>query len=136
VIASSAFGRTSDGQAVTRFTLQGSGGLTVEVLDYGAIVQSVSAPDREGRGADVVLGYDDIAGYEQDPFYIGATIGRYANRIRGGGFVLDGKRYSLVVNDGPHHLHGGPRGFGKRHWRVRPVEDAGLTANRARTYQP
>ncbi len=125
--SSCAFGRTSDGQTVTRFTLQGSGGLRVEVLDYGAIVHGLFVPDRHGRLADVVLGYDDLAGYEQDRFYFGAAIGRYANRIRGGTFVLDGTQYHLSVNDGPHHLHGGRRGFGKVVWRARTFGDAERT---------
>lgn len=125
MILPSAFGITADGQAVSRFTLQNAGGITVEVLDYGAIVQALRVPDRKRRMADVVLGYDDLAGYEADPFYLGAAIGRFANRIRGGTFVLDGTRYCLVTNDGPNHLHGGRRGFGKVMWRARPFEDAG-----------
>lgn len=119
-----AFGRTSDGQAVSRFTLQAVGGMRLEVLDYGAIVHALSVPDRHGRVADVVLGYEDLTGYEQDRFYVGAVIGRYANRIREGTFALDGKRYCLPTNDGSHHLHGGVRGFGKVVWRARPFEDA------------
>ena len=118
-----AFGHTSDGHTVSRFTLQGAGGIRVEVLDYGAIVHALYLPDRHGLVADVVLGYDDLAGYEPDPSYFGAAIGRYANRIREGTFVLDGTRYHLSTNDGPHHLHGGLRGFGKVVWRARPFRD-------------
>jgi aldose 1-epimerase len=125
VTSPAAFGRTGDGQAVSRFTLRSAGGMRVEVLDYGAIVHALYLPDRHGRVADVVLGYDDLAGYEQDRAYLGAVIGRYANRIREGTFVLDGKRYHLSTNEGPHHLHGGLRGFGKVVWRARPFEDAG-----------
>jgi aldose 1-epimerase len=119
----SVFGRTSDGQEVTRFTLQSAGGMQLEVLDYGAIVQCLYVPDRHGRVVDVVLGYDDLSSYELDRFYMGVTIGRCANRIRGGTFVLDGKKYRLSTNDGPNHLHGGLRGFGKVVWRARPFED-------------
>jgi aldose 1-epimerase len=123
VIAASAFGRTGGGQEITRFTLESAGGLRLDVLDYGAIVQALCVPDRLGRVVDVVLGYDDLSSYEQDRASLGAAIGRYANRIRGATFSLDGKRYELPANDGPHHLHGGRRGFGKAVWRARPFED-------------
>lgn len=119
-----AFSRTAYGQAVTRFTLQGAGGMRLEVLDYRAIVHALHVPDRRGQMSDVVLGYDDLAGYEQDRFYLGALIGRYANRIREGTFLLDGKPYSLPRNEGSHHLHGGRRGFGRVVWEARLFEDA------------
>jgi aldose 1-epimerase len=118
------FGRTSDGQDVTRFTLHGVGGVRLEVLDYGAIVHCLYVPDALGRVIDVVLGYDDLPSYEHDRLYVGAAIGRYANRIRGGTFILDGRTHHLSTNDGPHHLHGGFRGFGKVVWRAQPFEDA------------
>lgn len=123
-IRQTAFGRTSDGQNVTRFTLDGVGGMRLEVLDYGAIVRGLHVPDRHGRMVDVVLGYDDLPSYEDDRLYVGVVIGRYANRIRGGTFVLDGTTHHLPTNDGSHHLHGGFRGFGKVVWRARPFEDA------------
>jgi len=119
-----AFGQTRDGRDVTCYALQCAGGLRLEVLDYGAIVRCLYMPDRQGRLLDVVLGYDDLASYEQDRCYVGAAIGRYANRIRGGTFILDGRTYHVSTNDGPHHLHGGERGFGKVVWRARPFEDA------------
>lgn len=121
-VRQASFGRTSDGHEVTRFTVQGVSGMRLDVLDYGAIVQSLYAPDRRGRLVDVVLGYDDLPSYEHDCFYVGAAIGRYANRIRGGTFVLDGTTYQLSRNAGPHHLHGGVRGLGKVVWRARPFE--------------
>jgi aldose 1-epimerase len=98
--------------------------MRVAVLDYGGIVQSLCVPDRDGRLGDVVLGYDEVAGYERDRFYIGAAIGRVAGRIGGAAFTLDGERYALAANDGPNHLHGGPRGFDKVVWRARTFEDA------------
>jgi aldose 1-epimerase len=116
----SRFGETRDGRPVERFTLRGAGGVEVRVLSYGAILQSVLAPDLQGRLADVVLGFDDIAGYERDTQYIGAVVGRYANRIAGGSFVLDGRKYTLATNDGPNHLHGGEHGFGKVLWDASP----------------
>jgi len=96
--------------------------MRVDVLDYGAIIQSLHVPDRLGRDVDVVLGYDDLASYELDRASLGAAIGRYANRIRNATFSLDGTRYELRANAGPHHLHGGLRGFGKVVWRARPFE--------------
>jgi aldose 1-epimerase len=123
-IGQSAFGRTGDGQDITRFTLVSVGGMRLEVLDYGAIVQGLYVPDRHGRAIDVVLGYDDLSSYERDGLYTGVAVGRYANRIRGATFVLDGRRYHLSANEGPHHLHGGIRGFGKVVWRARPFENA------------
>jgi aldose 1-epimerase len=98
--------------------------MQVDVLDYGAIVQSLFVPDRAGTLVDVVLGYEDASGYERDRLYLGPVIGRYANRIRGASFMLDGKRFRLSTNDGPNHLHGGVRGFGKVMWRARTFEDA------------
>lgn len=123
-IRQDAFGRTREGRDVTSYALRGAGGMRLEVLDYGAIVRCLDVPDRHGRLLDVVLGYDDLASYELDRCYIGAAIGRYANRIRGGTFILDGKTYHLSTHNGPHHLHGGERGFGKVVWRARPFEDA------------
>jgi aldose 1-epimerase len=106
-----------------RFELLGKGGLAVTVLDYGAVIQSIRVPDREGNVADVVLGYDDVDGYERDRFYLGAVVGRYAGRIGGAAFTLDGTRFELSANDPPNHLHGGRRGFGRVAWRARPFED-------------
>jgi len=117
------FGRTTRGDDVTCFTLEGTGGLRLSVLDYGAIVQALRAPDRDGKVEDVVLGYGDVAAYERDRFYVGAAIGRYAGRIGGAAFTLDGTRYALTANDQPNHLHGGRRGFGAVLWRARTFED-------------
>lgn len=98
------------------YVLDAGAGITVAVLDYGAIVQSIRVPGRDGRIADVVLGYDTVAGYEHDRFYLGAVIGRCAGRIGGAAFTLDGMRHALSPNDPPNHLHGGFRGFGKATW--------------------
>lgn len=116
------FGRTREGCEVTCFTLEGAGGVTAEVLDFGAIIRALWVPDAEGRLADVVLGYDDVASYEADPFYIGAAIGRVAGRIGGAEYAIDGERHRLTANDGANHLHGG-RGFHKSPWRAEPFED-------------
>ena len=107
-VHTSPFGQTRDGRAVTTFTLNNAGGMTTRVLDYGGIIQSLCVPDRNGRAVDVVLGYDDMHSYESGSCYYGATIGRYANRIGGARFMLDGKEYRLEANseEGNNHIHG------------------------------
>ncbi|MGA5351246.1 aldose epimerase family protein [Streptomyces sp. LPB2020-019-1HS] len=115
------FGTLADGTSVHRWTLERAG-VRVRVLSYGGIVQSVETPDRDGRPANVVLGFDDLDGYLAHPEpYLGALIGRYANRIAGGRFALDGRTYTVPCSDGPNALHGGERGFDKRVWDVEPV---------------
>ncbi|MDX3864694.1 aldose epimerase family protein [Streptomyces europaeiscabiei] len=118
------FGTLSDGTPVHRWTLE-RGGTRVRILTYGGIVQSVEVPDRHGRSADVVLGFADLDGYlrHQGPFF-GALIGRYANRIAGGRFTLDGRAYELACNNPPNSLHGGPLGYDKRVWKAEAVEGA------------
>jgi aldose 1-epimerase len=116
------FGTLSDGTPVHRWTLERAG-VRVRILSYGGIVQSVEVPDRDGRTADVVLGFPDLGGYLAHPGpYFGALVGRYANRIAGGRFTLDGRTYTLARNNAPNSLHGGERGFDKRVWDVAPVE--------------
>ncbi|MFF4485363.1 aldose epimerase family protein [Streptomyces sp. NPDC001544] len=116
------FGTLSDGTGVHRWTLERAG-TRVRVLTYGGIVQSVEVPDREGRTADVVLGFAGLDGYLSHPEpYLGALVGRYANRIGGARFTLDGVTRPLAANNGPNSLHGGERGFDKRVWDAQPVE--------------
>jgi aldose 1-epimerase len=116
------FGTLSDGTPVHRWTLERAG-VRVRILSYGGIVQSVEVPDREGRAADVVLGFPELDGYLTHPEpYFGALVGRYANRIAGGRFPLDGRTYALALNNPPNSLHGGERGFDKRVWDAAPVE--------------
>jgi aldose 1-epimerase len=104
------FGRMPDGREVRSFTLA-NGRLEVVAVEYGAAIVSLRAPDRQGRMADVVLGFGDLAGYLSCTAYLGVVVGRYANRIAAGRFTLDGRTYTLETNDGPNHLHGGRRGF-------------------------
>jgi aldose 1-epimerase len=111
----SEFGRLDDGRPVERYVLGGDA-LQVAVLAYGATIQSLLVPDRDGRVDDVVLGFDDLAGYLAPHPYFGATVGRYANRVAGGRFSLDGVEHQLPVNDGPNCVHGGPAGFDKALW--------------------
>ncbi|MFD3619218.1 aldose epimerase family protein [Streptomyces sp. NPDC058676] len=116
------FGTLSDGTPVHRWTLERAG-VRVRILSYGGIVQSVEVPDREGRAENVVLGFGDLDGYAANPEpYVGALVGRYANRIAGGRFPLDGRTYALALNNAPNSLHGGERGFDKRVWDMAPAE--------------
>uniref|UniRef100_UPI0035CAEA22 aldose epimerase family protein n=1 Tax=uncultured Sphingomonas sp. TaxID=158754 RepID=UPI0035CAEA22 len=116
------FGALADGRPVEAITLTNAHGMHVRVISYGAILQSVVVPDRTGKSEDVVLGYADMAGYLAKPNYFGASVGRYANRIKAGHFTLDGKPYTLATNDGPNALHGGKKGFDKQLWRVVEVK--------------
>jgi aldose 1-epimerase len=114
------FGTTTDGTPVDMHTLTNANGMQVRLIDYGATITSIRVPDRDGRYADVVLGFDSLAQYETKSPYFGATVGRYANRIANGRFALDGTSYQLPVNNAPNTLHGGPRGFDKRVWHAEP----------------
>ena len=106
IITSAPFGVTKNGEAVTRWTLKNAAGMQADILDYGCTVQRILVPDSNGVPVDVALGYDDLAGYEQGSCFFGAFIGRYANRIKGAAFELNGRRYTLEKNDGENHLHG------------------------------
>lgn len=117
-----AAGELADGTPIEAITLSNAQGVSARILTYGATLQSLHAPDRKGTVADVVLGYDDAASYEAHPNYFGVTVGRYANRIAGGRFVLDGKAYQLPQNNGPNSLHGGGKGFDKVVWRIVSVK--------------
>lgn len=114
------------GMPVRHYTLRGQGGLAVEFLNHGGIVTEIRAPDRAGRLANVVLGYGSLDEYEAPAGrYVGALIGRYANRIAGGRFHLDGRAHHLTRNDGDNALHGGVCGFDRRFWTVTPMRDDG-----------
>ncbi len=116
------FGVLPDGDSVQAFTLTNAHGVQARVITYGAIIQSLKVPDRNGNLGDVVLGFDDLAGYLGETPYFGAIIGRYGNRIGGARFELDGAVYQLAANNGPNHLHGGVRGFDKVVWDAEAVE--------------
>ncbi|MEE7493803.1 aldose epimerase family protein [Methylobacterium oryzae] len=124
-----AFGTTADGRSVSRHTLS-RGRLRVVVIDYGAAVTAIEVPDRAGHPANVVLGLETLAGYETVSPSFGATVGRYANRIAGGRFSLDGHTYRLPVNEPPNTLHGGPENFGKRLWRAELSDAARVVLSR------
>lgn len=111
-------GKLADGTAIEAITLKNAQGVSATILTYGATLQKLAGPDRSGKVADVLLGYDDLAGYVDHPNYFGVTVGRYANRIEGGKFTLDGKSYQLPLNDKANSLHGGGKGFDKQAWKV------------------
>jgi aldose 1-epimerase len=115
-VSSAPWGTTADGTPVRRYTLTNSHGMRVRILTYGGIIQSLRVPDRRGQGTNVVLGFDNLGDYLTKSPYFGAIIGRYANRIGGGHFTLDGTTYTLPRNDGPNTLHGGTVGFDKHVW--------------------
>ncbi len=110
------FGTLPDGRTAELFTLTNSHGLVAKVTNLGTIITELHVPDRNGQLGDVVLGFDKLEGYLADHPYFGCTVGRFANRIAGGRFDLDGKTYKLAVNNGPNHLHGGIEGFSKKLW--------------------
>lgn len=108
-----AFGSTRDGQPVEKFILR-CGTLEAEVITFGAALRALRVPDRNRDLVDVVLGYDSVSGYEDGDGYLGAVVGRYANRIAGASCLIDGTRVRLEANEGPKQLHGGPCGFSHR----------------------
>jgi galactose mutarotase-like enzyme len=118
------FGKSADGKPVHLYTLTNAAGMEVKITNYGATIVSLAVPDRDGKPADVVLGYDRLADYIAGKYYFGCIAGRYANRIAGGRFVLNGTEYRLSINDGENHLHGGRRGFDKMVWQAREFEDS------------
>jgi aldose 1-epimerase len=113
------FGQTKDGVAVDLYTLRNSKGAEAGICNYGGLVIFLKMPDRDGQFGDVVLGYDNLADYLKETPYFGAMIGRYGNRIAKGKFTLDGKEYTLAINNGPNALHGGLKGFDKVVWEPR-----------------
>jgi len=126
------FGYTAEGEPVTRYTLSDGTGFSAAVVDWGATIVSIRTPDAQGRVADVVLGFDRWEDYRTNPPYLGATIGRFANRIRNGRFTLHGRDQALERNEGGHHLHGGRPGFSHRLWQ----SDADDNSVRMRLFSP
>ncbi|MFN3726432.1 MAG: aldose epimerase family protein [Allosphingosinicella sp.] len=112
------FGRLTGGQAVEAITLANRAGMSARIITYGASLQSVLVPDRDGALADVTLGHSTLQPYLDQPQYFGSTVGRVANRIAGGRFSLDGVDHQVPVNNGPNSLHGGSAGFDKLNWEV------------------
>jgi aldose 1-epimerase len=118
------FGKLPDGTEVEEYTLHSAKGALAKVITYGATITELWVPDKAGKNADVVLGFDNLAGYLLDHPFFGATIGRYGNRIAKGKFSIDGHEYSLFLNNGPNSLHGGKEGFNRKVWKAHPVKAA------------
>lgn len=123
------FGHTSAGEAVARHALV-RGTMRVEIITYGGAITAIEVPDREGRSANVVLALGSVEAYERSSPHFGAVTGRYANRIGGGRFSLDGTTYALPINAPPNTLHGGSAGFGKRNWQVAAADATRLALAR------
>ncbi len=122
-ITTAPFGIMPDGKEISLYTLINSNGLKAEIINYGGVLVSLTAPDREGRMADIVLGYDNLEDYlERSPFF-GALVGRYANRLEGACFTINGVTYELDKNEGDNQLHGGLKGFARSVWDARILSE-------------
>ena len=116
------FGTTKNGKTVEVYTLTNKHGLVAKVMTWGATLTELHVPDKDGNADSVVLGFNEFAKYEAGHPFFGSTTGRVANRIAKGKFSIDGKQYSVAVNNGPNHLHGGPNGFDKQLWKAQPIK--------------
>ncbi len=119
-----AFGTTKKGEKVTKYTITNSKGMSVSALDFGAIISNLYVPDKEGKAEDIVLGFDDVAGYEVNGCFFGAFIGRHGNRIGDAKFELNGTTYELEKNDGKNNLHGGTPGYHKVMYQAETTDDS------------
>ncbi|WP_186106944.1 aldose epimerase family protein [Burkholderia gladioli] len=117
------YGTTKDGKPVTEYTLKNARGTTVKLINYGGVITAIEVPDRHGKSANIVLGFASLKDYEayNGNIHFGALIGRYANRIAGGQFQLDGQTYKLPINNAPNTLHGGPDSFDSKVWSAKPL---------------
>jgi aldose 1-epimerase len=120
-----AFGKTNDGTAIELYTLTNKNGMIAKVMNYGSILTELHVPDKAGKPADVVLGFDNLKGYLDGHPYFGSNVGRVGNRIAKGKFTLDGKEYKLATNNDPNHLHGGKKGFDKVVWKAEIIPYVG-----------
>src|SRR5580765_7819209 len=121
-VQKTSFGKLPDGTEIEQYTLSNSKGAVAKVITYGATLAELWMPDKAGKKVDVVLGFDNLASYAGDHPFFGATVGRYGNRIAKGKFSIDGKEYSLFLNNGPNSLHGGKVGFNRKVWTAQPVD--------------
>ncbi len=122
-IEKSSYGITPEGKSIELYTLKNAKGVSVGIINYGASVVSFVVPDKNGNYDDVALGYDNLQGYLDGQKFMGATVGRFANRIANSKFTLDDVEYQLPINDGKNHLHGGVKGFDKKVWDARISEE-------------
>ncbi|MCA9173680.1 MAG: galactose mutarotase [Planctomycetales bacterium] len=135
-VTTASFGATPEGEEVSLFTCENNSGLRLQLTNYGAIVVAVETPDRDGRLANINLGFPSLAGYLQRHPYFGSTVGRYGNRIAFGKFSIDGVEYQLATNNGPHHLHGGEVGFDRAVWTTELMDADGESGVRFRHTSP
>jgi aldose 1-epimerase len=124
-IRKQSFGKTTGGEQIDLYSLSNKKGMEVSITNFGATIVTLRVPDRAGKPADVVLGFDTLEGYENGKSYFGATVGRYANRIGGATFSMDGRTYTLPKNNGNNTLHGGIVGFNKKVWKAREISVKG-----------
>src|SRR5215471_15676297 len=117
------FGVLPDARPAERVVLRGPNGFEARIINFGAALQALIVPDAQGRCEDIVLGYDDLAGYVGERRFFGATVGRYANRIANAQFSLDGETVQLAANNGPNALHGGLNGFDRKLWQITDLQD-------------
>ncbi len=130
MVSESLFGETANGGKVHKIRITNSIGAYIDLLNYGGTITAIQVPDRNNQLTDVCLGYDTLREYEQNDGYLGAAIGRVANRIKDGRFVLNGSEYSLACNDGSNHLHGGNRGFDKYVWDYEIINENSIVLSR------
>jgi aldose 1-epimerase len=133
-IEKQAYGKLPDGTAIDAYVLTNAHGMQAKVITYGGLLTELRVPDKSGQAADVVFGFDNLEGYLKGHPYFGSNVGRVANRIAKGKFTLDGKEYTLAINNGPNALHGGDKGFDKQVWKAEPLESKNGPAVRF-TYQ-
>ncbi len=128
-----AFGEVA-GRPIEQFTLTNRHGIAVRAINYGGIITSIVTPDRNGAIGEIVLGFDSLDGYLGDHPYFGAIVGRYGNRIAHGRFAIGDREYRLATNNGPHHLHGGDKGFDKQVWSAEMLPDVAGQSSVALSY--
>jgi len=135
-VETSSFGSLNDGSAVEMLTLKNAKGATAKVITYGATLTELWVPDHSGKLGDVVLGFDQLQGYLGNHPWFGATVGRVANRIAKGKFTLDGKEYSLELNNPPNNLHSGSKGLSRTLWKAEPLHEPHAAAVRFTAVSP
>ena len=135
-VETSSFGSLNDGSAVEMLTLKNAKGATAKVITYGATLTELWVPDHSGKFGDVVLGFDQLQGYLGNHPFFGATVGRVANRIAKGKFTLDGKEYSLEINNPPNNLHSGSKGLSRTLWKAEPLHEPHAAAVRFTSVSP
>ena len=130
------FGKLVSGEEVYAYTLSNNSGMEAKIINYGAIVVSLTVPDRSGKLEDVVFGFDNLKGYVDDNSFIGTIVGRYGNRINNAKITIDGTEYQLTTNEGDNQLHGGPKGFFKVLWNTEPIVNDSVQALKLSYHSP